>query len=80
QAMMDKLSEFAAQVQQARDALLQTPVPASEDGNLFADLLKTLVPETAQEPASDKGSEVVNEKSTDSQKPEFDRFIDSLIA
>lgn len=76
QPIMDKLSDFAASVQQARASLLEGASGQDTFGALFADMIKSLVPP----PASANPERAEPREQADANKPAFDQFIDTLAA
>ncbi len=77
QSVMDKLTDFAGKVQEARNSLLSgSGLPEGNDG-LFADLIKSLVP--AEQKAAGSTQQADAEQANPN-KSDFDRFIDSLAA
>ncbi len=82
QSIMDRLSEFAAQVLASHDVLLDNPNKPSNQQALFSDILSELIPandvgsQGAQEEAAEEsGSNVVGVQIHDA----FRGFIDSIL-
>ena len=92
QSVMDKLTDFAGRVQEARNSLLAGPALAEGNGSLFADLIKSLVPARENAAGSNQQAAATGVQQSGSgagpagssgispDKAAFDRFIDSLVA